>query len=139
MPGFNLFFKISEQFLYEQLSIVSDNEIENYFNDLHSYGKLSIIEQKYDYITINNNFNESKIVVQKELFRKYCGYQKMLDDYTVETFTIDILFNDKVANDISALLNEKENNVTRYNLHELEQKFNVIDFLQINLNYNNIK
>ncbi len=139
MPGFHLFFKLTEQFLYDELSLVSDNEIENYFNDLHSHGKLSIIEQKYDYITITNKFNDSKIVVQKELFCKYCGYQTILDDYTVETFAIDILFNDKVADDISTLLNEKEQKITHYNLHELEQKFNVIDFLQITLNYDDIK
>jgi adenine-specific DNA methylase len=72
MPGNNKHilsgFDITEQFLYNELSLVSDNEIENYFNDLHTYGKLSIIEQKYEYITITNKFNESKIVVQKELF-----------------------------------------------------------------------
>jgi hypothetical protein len=63
----------------------------------------------------------------------------MLDDYTVKTFSIDILFNDKVADDISALLNEKERNITHYDLYELEQKFNVMDFLQITLNYDDIK
>lgn len=139
MPGFNLMFKITDKFLDNELSLVSDNEIENYFNDLHLYGKLSIIDQKQDYIIITNKFNESKIVIQKELFRKYCGYQTLLDDYTVKTFAIDILFNDKVANDISALLNEKEQNITHYNLHELEEKFNVMDFLQITLNYDDIK
>jgi len=139
MSGFNLGFKITEKFLYGELLLVSDNEIKNYFNDLHSYGKLSIIEQKYDYITITNKFNEAKIVVQKELFRKYCGYQKILDDYNIETFSIDILFNDKVANDISSLLNEEQQDVTHYNFDELEQKFNVVDFLQINLNYDDIK
>ena len=135
MPGFHSFFKITEKFLYDELSLVSDNEIENYFNDLYSYGKLFIIEQKYDYITITNKFNESKIVMQKELFHKYCGYKELLNDYTVDTFTIDILFNDKVANDISALLNEKGKNITSYNINELAQIFNVMDFLQITLNY----
>lgn len=63
----------------------------------------------------------------------------MLDDYTVKTFAIDILFNDKVADDISSLLNEKTQKIIHYNLYELEQKFNVMDFLQITLNYDDIK
>lgn len=142
--------KVTEQFLYEQLSKVSDIEIENYFNDLCSYGKLSSVEQTYKYITITNKFNESKIIVQKDHFRKYCGYQTTLDDYnkltdnliadlSTDTFSIDIYFEDKVANDISALLNEKQYNVTNYTLKELEQKFNIVDFLQITLNFDSIK
>lgn len=61
------------------------------------------------------------------------------DSYSINRIYFDILFNDKVANDISVLLNEKQQSVTHYNFEELEQKFNVIDFLQINLNYDNIK
>ena len=139
MPGFGSRFKITDEFLYKELSLVSDKEIENYFNDLYSYGTLTITERKIDYITITNTYNEAKIVVQKELFYKYCGYHKMLEDYNVETFSIDILFNDKVANNISALLNEQSYDTENYVYYELEQHFNVMDFLQITLNLDDIK
>ena len=150
MPGFDISFKMNENFLYEELSKVSDNEINNYFNDLFLCGTLSPITQIYDTFIITNKFNKSKIIVQKDLFRKYCGYQKILDNYnnlienvtknkSLDSFSIDIFFEDKVADDISYLLNEKAVDVTNYTLDELEQKFNVFDFLQITINYDNIK
>lgn len=144
MPGFK-HGKITKKFLYNELSKVSDIDIEYYFNELHAYGKLSIIKKQIEYITITNQFNESKIIVNKEMFYKYVGYQTILEDYTDENinkFSIDVLFNDKVADGISALLNDpivNEVTLNHYNAEELEQKFNVIDFLQINLNYDHIK
>lgn len=140
MPGFNNY--MNEKFLYNQLSDVSDVTIENYFNDLHAYGRLNNIMHVENNITINNDFNDSKIVVKKEYFRKYVGYQDILNDYKsekIKSFSIDILFNDKVADDISDLLNEKQPKNKHYTIDELEQKINVIDFLQINLNYDHIK
>jgi len=139
MPGFRFAFEVTDEFLYIELRLVSDDVIENYLNDLYSYGKLSITERKINYITITNTFNEAKIIVQKELFYKYCSYHKMLEDYKVKEFSIDILFNDKVANNISALLNEQSYNTKEYKYYELEQHFNVIDFLQITLNFDDIK
>lgn len=153
MPEFGVGFKITDKFLYKEFSLVSDNQIENYFNDLYSYGRLSITEHKIDYITITNTYNkakidyitltniynEAKIVVQKELFYKYCGYHKMLEDYKVETFSIDILFSNKVANNISALLNERSYDIKDYKYYELEQHFNIMNFLEITLNFDDIK
>lgn len=141
MPGY-IEFNMDEKFLDTQLSKVSDVAIECYFNDLHNYGKLNTIMYVENNITITNNFNESKIVVKKEYFRKYVGYQDILNDYKnekIKSFSINVLFNDKVANDISDLLNEKQQKNTHYTIDELEQKINVIDFLQINLNYDHIK
>jgi hypothetical protein len=63
----------------------------------------------------------------------------MLEDYNVETFSIDILFNDKVASNISALLNEQSYDTKNYIYYELEQHFNVMDFLEITLNFDDIK
>ena len=143
MPGkFHMSFKLNEQFLYDELSNVPDIEIEDYLNNLCSYGNLLPITQIYkpNVIIITNKFNESKIIVQKELFSKYCGYSKMLEDYElIKTFAIDIFFEDKVADDLSSLLNEKEYTITNYKRDELEQKFNLMDFLQITLNYDSIK
>jgi len=139
MPKFNYPFKITDEFLHKELSLVSDDVIENYFNDLYSYGKLTITEHKINYITITNTFNEAKIIVQKELFYKYCSYHKMLEGYKVKEFSIDILFNDKVANNISALLNEQSYNTKEYKYYELEQHLNIVDFLEITLNFDDIK
>ena len=133
-------YNVPKEFLYEQLSAVSDDDIMKYCNELRSYGKLCKIEKIPDYIIITNKFNDSKILVEKHNLENYCGYNKFVDDYNllmdekIKTFNIDVEFNDKVALDISTLLNE--GNIPDTNsIEEFQQQSEVMDFLQININY----
>ena len=131
--------KATKEFLYDELSNVSDGKIKQYFIELYDYGKL--IEQNNDVITITNKFNDSKIVINRFDFMKYCGYSNLLTDHNhINTFVIDIIFNDKIAKHISCLINNSPDiSLYNYTLEELEQKFALIDFLQININYDAAK
>lgn len=136
----NYISKVSDEFLYKQLSSVKDEIIMHYFNELYQYGKLNKIEIIQKYITITNKYNDSKMLIEKENFKKYCRYDDFLNFYhemtdeKIQTFSIDVLFNDVVAKNIEALLNNN-NLLFPIDINDLKQQLAVIDFLQINMKY----
>lgn len=139
MKGYD-FTLINDEFLYKQLSKATDDVIMKYFNELYQYGKLNELPIVKKYITITNKFNDSKILIEKDNFKKYCAYDHFLNFYQdisnekIQTFSIDVEFNDEVANNIEQLLNHN-NMVVLKNLESMKQQFAVIDFLQINMKY----
>ena len=132
----------TKEFLYEELSRVSDMKVNLYVAELCGYFKIKHFPNIIDNIIITNKFNDCKIIVQKDNFQKICGYNTLLEDYKyLDTFVIDIEFNDRVAKDISNMIDEQSigGHYFSYTIEELEQKFSIIDFLQINMSYDPTK
>jgi len=125
---------VTKEFLYDELSKMTDNTILLYFNELFYMGKLKEFDKNED-INIYNNFNESKIRINKKTFEKYCGYYQFIYECNhgiICDFTINVEFNDNVALNIINLLN---NNMLYIKAEEYNQFVSVIDFLQINYQY----
>lgn len=144
MNGYGLFtINVDEEFLFKHLSLATDIMIMNYFQELYEYGNLTKIQTKTEYIKITNPFNDSVILIIKEKFKKYCRYDEFIHSYhnisnekneKIDTFSIDIEFNDEVSNNIEQLLNH---NIKAFpkTMDSLKQQLEVIDFLQINMAY----
>jgi hypothetical protein len=126
---------VTKEFLYDKLSEMKDSFIIKYFSELFARGDLRLLNKK-EYLTIFNHFNESKIVIEKEIFEKYCVYNNLIvhcTDEKIINFTIDIEFNDNVSKNIILLLENKS--IHTMSCQEFNQFLSVVDYLQINYIY----
>lgn len=132
---------LSDHFLFNYLLSVDDSSIESYLSELQLYLNVDKVFESEKKICIISSDNQSKIIIKKNNFIKYCGYNRVLRDYkdltkeVINEFTLPVKFNENVSLYFISIINEHpyERNKWIFNLDELEQIINVTNTLEINM------
>ena len=119
---------LTEENIYDKLSSLTDQEIENELNKFIVSNELKSVST----LTISNKFNHHIIQISEIQFRKYCSYyHDVCKDFNVKDFSIDIEFDQETANYVTETINEGQ--ITKpNNFKSLVQYVNVIALLGVN-------